>query len=77
MKRRALFNTETSLTEKREAEQFDLAESLIMVLPGYFHPGMLPERKRQMAAIISTGTPNIVNLNTPGVASTSTTLALC
>ena len=77
MKRRTLFSAETSPTEKREAEQFDLAEALIMVLPGYFHPGMPTERQRQLAAIISTGTPNIVNLNTPGVASTSTTLALC
>ena len=76
-KRRTLINAKTNPTGKREAEQFELAESLIMVLPGYFHPGMSEERRRQLAAIIVTGTPNIVNINTPGVASTSTTLALC
>ena len=44
MKRHTLFNAKTSLTEKREAEQFDLAESLIMVLPGYL-PRDAPREK--------------------------------
>jgi hypothetical protein len=58
--------------EAAEAERFELAEVVSFSPPGYFYPGMPDMRQKQLAAIISAGTPDIVDQNTPGMASTST-----
>ena len=74
---RALLDSKKNPEETREAEKYELAEAVIIVIPGYFHPGMETMKQRQLAAILSTGTPTIVDQNTPGVASTSATPFLC
>ena len=74
---RALLDFKKNPEETREAEKYKLAKAVIIVIPGYFHPGMETIKQRQLAAILSMGTPTIVDQNTPGVASTSATPFLC
>jgi hypothetical protein len=69
---RTLIDSQTTPADAREAEQFDLMEAVTFVPMGYFHPGMTEMKQKQLAAIISTGTPQVVNHNTPGIASTFT-----
>jgi hypothetical protein len=63
--------------EASEAERFDLAEAVVQLPSGYFYPGMPETRQRQLAAVISAGTPQIVDHNTPGIASTSAASNQC
>jgi hypothetical protein len=69
--RRVMIDRQVSPAEAAESERYDLAESVSQFPSGYFHPEMPDSRRRQLAAIISAGTPEIVNQNTPGIASTS------
>jgi len=64
-------------TESTVADQYDLAESLMILLPGYFHPGMSELKQRQLAAIISVYNPQEPTIITPGTASTSTMDLIC
>ena len=75
--RRAMIDSQTSPVEATEVERYELAEAAVYLPPGYFYPGMSETRQRQLAAIISVGTPQVVNHNTPGTASTSTARLLC
>jgi len=71
-RRRTLINRQASPAEASESDRYSLAEDVSQFPQGYFHPGMSDLRERQLAAIISAGTPQIVDHNTPGLASTST-----
>jgi hypothetical protein len=75
--RRLQIDKRVSPAEAGEAERYDLAEAVTRLPQGYFYPEMPEARRRQLAAIISAGTPQIVNHNTPGIASTSTARILC
>jgi len=63
---------QSTLEEAAEADRFELAEAVTFSPAGYFYPGMPDTRQKQLDAIISAGTPDIVDQNTPGMASTST-----
>ena len=75
--RRTLIDRQTEPAKAVEVDQYNLAEAITFTQTGYFYPGMPEKRQRQLAAIIAEGTPDIVHPNTPGAASTSTTLFLC
>jgi hypothetical protein len=75
--RRSSIDRQTSPAEETEKDRYELAEAVAMVSPGYFYPGMPETKQKQLAAIISAGTPQIINQNTPGTASTSTARHLC
>jgi len=70
--RRMLVDREVTPEEAAEADRFDLAEAVASSPAGYFYPGMPDARQRQLSTIISAGTPDIIDQNTPGMASTST-----
>jgi len=63
--------------ECAEANNYDLAETLLILAMGYFHPGMPELKKKQLAAILSVYSPQLSNNNTPGAASTSSTNVIC
>lgn len=71
-RRRLQVDRQVSPAEANDSDRYDLAEAVAQFPPGYFHPEMSVSRERQLAAIISAGTPDVVNHNTPGMASTST-----
>ncbi|KAN0105489.1 hypothetical protein V8E52_010983, partial [Russula decolorans] len=69
--RRTLVDRQKTPEEAKEAERYDLAEAVTALPDGYFFPEMPETRKKQLDAIISAGTSQIVDPNTPGIASTS------
>jgi hypothetical protein len=75
--RRSSIERQTTPVEAAEKDSYELAEAVALAPPGYFYPGMPETRQRQLAAIISAATPQIVDQNTPGTASTSTARFLC
>ena len=76
-RRRTQMDRQKTPEEAKEAERYDLAEAVAMLPNGYFSPEMPETRQRQLAAIIAAGTPQIVDPNTPGIASTSTASYPC
>ena len=75
--RRLSIDMQTASAGRTEVEHYKLAEAVGLIPPGYFYPDMPEMRQTQLAAILSAGTPQIVNQNTPGTASTSTASFLC
>lgn len=75
--RRTQVDRQKTPEEAREVDCFDLAETVTQLPMGYFYPGMPEARQRQLAAVISAGTPQIIDQNTPGMASSSSSNNPC
>ncbi len=75
--RRIRIDGQLAPAECAEADNYDLAETLLTLAAGFFHPGMSDLKQRQLAAILSVYSPQWPNNNTPGAASTSSSNPLC
>jgi len=75
--RRTRIDGQAAPAERDEANNFEVAEALTILVAGYFHPGMSDLKQRQLAAILSVYDTQEQNNNSPGAASTSSSYPIC
>lgn len=75
--RRMRIDGQLAPAERIEADNYDVAETLLILNAGYFFPGMPDLRQRQLAATLSVYISQKPNNTTPGAASNPPTNLIC
>ncbi len=75
--RRMRIDGQLAPAERIEADNYDVAETLLILNAGYFFPGMPDLRQRQLAATLSVYISQKLNNTTPGTASNPPTNLIC